>query len=127
MPAEHASPSKFSVFPRKSRLFRKAFPTTFVGRRISSPHFTIIVPKDEGGLPAGRQGYAVVVPKKVARLSVTRHRIKRRILAALKKLSLPPSLIVFPRASVNSVDYQDIETELASLISNIHTKPNAHL
>lgn len=120
MPAARALPSKFPVFPRKSRLSRKVFPTAFVGRRLSSLHFTVIVPKEA-------EGYAVVVSKKVARLSVTRHYIKRRILATLKKLSLPPSLIVFPRASIHSVDCQDIETELESLISNIHTKPNAHL
>ena len=62
------------------------------------------------------QGYAVVVPKKVARLSVTRHRIKRRVLAALRTLSLPPALIVFPRASASSVSYKNIQAELASLL-----------
>lgn len=68
-----------------------------------------------------------MVSKKIARLAVTRHRIKRRVLGVLRKLSLPPALIVFPRPSVDSVDYQDIETELSTLLSSIHTKPNIHL
>jgi len=63
------------------------------------------------------RGYAVVIPKKVARLSVTRHAIKRRVLAALRKLSLPSSLILFPKASVSSVSYQDIYTEIKNLLS----------
>lgn len=80
------------------------------GRRLSSPHFTAIVSHEV-------KGYAVVVPKKVARLSVTRHRIKRQVLAALRTLSLPPALILFPKASVSSVSYEDIQTEIKNLLS----------
>ncbi len=67
------------------------------------------------------RGYAVVIPKKVARLSVTRHRIKRRIFNALRTIPLPPALIIFPRASASSVSYQDIHTEIAQLLSQIHS------
>jgi ribonuclease P protein component len=85
------------------------------GRRLSSPHLTAITSK-EG------KGYAVVISKKVARLSVTRHRIKRHILAALRALpigTLPSSLIILPKSSVSSVSYQDIKTEIAALLSKI--------
>lgn len=88
------------------------FPTALKsGKRFSSEHLSIVLPK-EG------MGYAVIVPKKVARLSVMRHRIKRRVFAALRTLPLPSSLIVFPRASAGSVSYKDIQMELSHLLSN---------
>jgi ribonuclease P protein component len=108
------------VFPRKKRLLRSLFPAALAtGRRISSTHFTAVIPKNTEALPAGRQGYAVVVSKKVAKLSVTRHMIKRKIVSALRTLKLPPALIVFSRSSLDGVHYKDIEKELAGLLSNI--------
>ncbi|OGG76612.1 hypothetical protein A2950_02390 [Candidatus Kaiserbacteria bacterium RIFCSPLOWO2_01_FULL_55_19] len=80
------------------------------GRRLSSPNFSAVVSTEA-------RGYAVVVPKKVARLSVTRHRIKRRVLSALRTLSLPPALIIFPKASASSVSYEDTQAELKRLLS----------
>jgi len=71
-------------------------------------------------LPRAASGYAVVIPKKVIRLSSARHRLKRRVLEALRELTLPPSLIVFPKASADSVDYQDIKAELGALLSKPH-------
>lgn len=69
-------------------------------------------------IPKSAQGYAVVIPKKVAKLSSSRNRLKRRVLEALRDVnSLPPSLIVFPRFSANSVNYQNMVTELSDLIS----------
>lgn len=74
-------------------------------------------------IPKEARGYAVIVPKKVVRLSVGRHLLKRRVLEALRALPfpLPPSLIVFPRRSASSVHYQDIVTELTALLSSIRT------
>lgn len=82
------------------------------GERLSSAHFTAILPKEASG-------YAVVVSKKVARLSVTRHRIKRRALEALRTLALPPSIILFPKSSVQDMTYQQTREELAELLSKI--------
>jgi len=81
-------------------------------RRLSSAHFLVLCPE-------GVRGYAVVIPKKVVRLSSARHRLKRQILEALRALPLPPALIVFPRSSVSGVHYQDIAKELSDLISQI--------
>ena len=107
------------MFPHKKRFPRALFPLALAtGRRFSSPHFTVIVPK-RGILPVGEQGYAVVVPKKIARLSVTRHRMKRQILEVLHTLRLPPACIVFSRSSLNGVHYPDIEKELTNLFSDI--------
>lgn len=83
------------------------------GRRLLSPNFSVIVPE-------AMKGYAIIIPKKITRLSSTRHRIKRRISMVLRTLPLPPSLIVFPKASASSVSYQDIRSELSRLLSQKH-------
>jgi ribonuclease P protein component len=70
-------------------------------------------------VPQTGEGYAVVVAKKVARLSVTRHKMKRRILAALRTLTLPQALLVFPRASAVTMDLKSIKEELAELLYKI--------
>lgn len=45
--------------------------------------------------------------------------MKRRVFAALRTLSLPSSLIVFPKSSVKDASYQDIKTDLTNLLSKI--------
>ncbi|OGG65025.1 hypothetical protein A3C94_02145 [Candidatus Kaiserbacteria bacterium RIFCSPHIGHO2_02_FULL_55_17] len=99
------------MFPRHKRLPRAQFPTVLKsGRRFSSPDLTVVVSQEA-------RGYAVVIPKKVARLAVTRHRMKRRVLAALHAVPLPPALLIFPKASASSVSYKDIQTEIKTLLS----------
>ena len=102
------------MFSRRERLPRAQFSSALkTGRRLSSEHFLLIIPKEA-------YGYAVVIPKKVIKLSTRRHRLKRQILEALRATnSLPLALIVFPRASTSSVNYQDMVTELNGLISTI--------
>ncbi|MBI3572252.1 ribonuclease P protein component [Candidatus Kaiserbacteria bacterium] len=103
------------MFPRSQRLARSGFSSAIAasGRRASSAHFSLVVPA--GNL----HGYAVVIPKKVARFSVTRHRLKRRVLSVLRALPLPPALIVFPKVSTLALSSEEIKAELASLLSKI--------
>ena len=106
------------MFPKRKRLIRSLFATVLAnGKRFSSPNFSVVISEGKQGILAGKHGYAVIVSKKTAQLSVTRHRIKRRVLAALRKCSLPPILIIFPRQSANSVNYRDMEAELVGLLS----------
>jgi ribonuclease P protein component len=117
-PARRTRPAHgvIPVFSRRERLPRAAFPGALKrGRRLTSANFSIVIPEEV-------KGYAVVLSKKVARLSTTRQRIKRRVLSALRSLAalLPPALIVFPRPSASGVNYQDIRAELAELISKHH-------
>jgi ribonuclease P protein component len=102
------------VFPRPKRLNRAALSLALAaGRRVSSPHFSAVVPR-------GVAGYAVIVPKKVARLSATRHRIKRRVREALRaQRELPPGLILFPKAAVAEMTYAEVSGELTALLSKI--------
>ncbi len=102
------------MFSRRERLHRAEFSrTSRTGQRLSSIHFTAILTSDG-------TGYAVVVSKKVASLSVTRHRIKRQVLEALRTLTLPKSLILFPKASIAQLNYTQIKEDLSDLLSKIH-------
>lgn len=101
------------MFSRRERLSRAGFSDALsAGRRLSSNNFSIVIPRKS-------KGYAVIVSKKVARLSVTRHVIKRRVLAALRVLTIPQSLVVYPKSSVSGMRYHDIKTELVLLLSKI--------
>lgn len=103
------------MFSKRERLPRAQFEKALKTRqRVSSVNFLLLAPENT-------QGYAVVIPKKVIRLSSTRHRLKRQILEVLRALSLPSALIVFPRSTAGSVNYQDMTKELNTLLSKIHT------
>ena len=69
--------------------------------------------------PASVRGYAVVIPKKVIKGAVGRHMLKRRVLAALRALSLPESLVVFPKASAEKLSLSEVQTELKQLVSKM--------
>lgn len=112
---ERASPPQNLVFPRKSRLSRATFPHGGRAPRLSSPHFTVLVP------PTGH-GYAVVIPKKTLRRAVDRHRLKRRVIEALQcpgTVALPPTLILFPTAATLNLPVQDLRAELSLLLSKL--------
>jgi len=102
------------VFPRQQRLKREDFDAVLRGgRRISSSNFKVATFDTISG-------NAVVVSKKVARLSVTRHRIKRQVLSVLRALHSPTrSLVVFPQSAVAQMKYQEIKTEITQLLSKI--------
>ena len=61
---------------------------------------------------------AVVVPKKVARLSVTRHKFKRIVVNLLKTIiNLPKkgSYIVFVQKNIKDLPKEEVSSELNSL------------
>ncbi|MBY0110909.1 ribonuclease P protein component [Patescibacteria group bacterium] len=99
------------------RLTRRTFPTA--GARAASTHFSLTL------APAapGHGGCAVVVPKKVARLSVSRHLLKRRILSVMKPWCSPDfALVVYARTGTSSLSFKDLSHELSSLLTRaLHT------
>ena len=100
------------VLKRRDRLTRKNFSAALKRtRRQSSPHFLAVFPF-EG------HGYAVVIAKKTVRLSVRRHGLKRRIYAILRELSLPNSVILFPKASAEGLSPVAMRTELTALLGS---------
>ena len=70
-------------------------------------------------VPDDTRGYAVVVSKKIARLSVTRHRLKRRVTGTLERLPLPPALIVYPRAGAAALTAAELRDELGRLVAEL--------
>lgn len=102
------------MFSRRDRLPRAQFPIALkTGKRLSSAHFLVVVSNEV-------QGHAVVISKKVARLSVDRHRLKRQILAILRMLPLPSSVIVFPKTFEKSIAFDVLKSELTNLLSKLH-------
>lgn len=63
-------------------------------------------------------GFGVVVPKKVAKLSVSRHLLKRRILSRLAPwYSSSRVVIVFARPGSKELDYPTLSEEIDGLLA----------
>ncbi len=106
-----------------------------MGKRLFSKNVTVTIltlPKVNTGLPihiktdrhdkySGK--YSVIIPKKVAKLSVTRHLIKRRTLEALKVVLLDQkidqSIILFPSKMVATLPYTELGSELKEMFLKI--------
>ncbi len=81
-----------------------------MSKRLTSPHFSILISR--AGI-----GTAVVVSKKVAKKSVDRHRLKRRIREAVAPLtSKTEAIIVYAQTGSAALSYSGIVTELTSLL-----------
>ncbi len=78
-----------------------------------SPHFSVTVrPRTSAG------GCAAVISKKVARLSVDRHRLKRRMLAVVRPWCSPDAaLVVYARPGSPGLPFPDLMEELSLLLT----------
>ncbi len=94
------------------RLSRAHFAPTGPETRVASPHFSLSLRQaPETG------GCAVVVSKKIAKLSVLRHLLKRRVLSVLKPYCAKDlALIVYARPGANALPYQVLKDELENLL-----------
>lgn len=99
------------MVPKKLRLSREEFQKAAAGKRAVSAHFSVTartVP-EKGGI-------AVVISKKVAKRSVDRHLLKRRILEILRPQASPTcSFIVYARAGSPSLPFGALKEELSEL------------
>lgn len=94
------------------RLSRAHFAPTGPEKRVASPHFSLSVRDSEVG------GCAIVIGKKVAKLSVSRHLLKRRMFSVVAPYCLKSRiLIVYTRPGANTLDYPAIEKELGDLLA----------
>lgn len=83
--------------------------------RAASAHFSLTI------APAREGGAAAVVSKKVARRSVDRHLLKRRMLAVLRPYVSPTrSLVAYARAGSLGLPYGVLKAELESLLTRPH-------
>ena len=61
----------------------------------------------------------MVVSKAVAKSSVARHKLKRRVIEALKRSSLPPSLIVYARKGASTLTYAALRAEIQAGLAGV--------
>lgn len=102
------------MLPRRLRLSREDFEAHGL-RRVASPHFSLSY-----GPASKTGGVAVVVSKKVAKLAVMRHLLKRRILSVLRPYADPAQvLIVHTRPGATTLPFPELESELISLVRSI--------
>lgn len=86
--------------------------------RAHSAHFSI----SYGASPT-LAGGAVVVPKKVAKKSVDRHALKRRMREVIRPyLSKNLTLITYAKPGAPALTYQELQKELSVLIEGILPK-----
>ncbi len=101
------------MLPRRSRLSRASFPGPRAGFRGSTAHFSAVWgPSLHGG------GAAAVVSKKVARRSVDRHLLKRRMLEAMRPYALPGRfLVVYAKGGSTTLPFRAVAEELQTLLA----------
>lgn len=100
------------MLPRSHRLPRAGFEQIAGLQRAASRHFSI----SYMGV-ASLSGGAVVVSKKVAKRSVDRHQLKRRIKAVMKPwLVSGRVLIIHARTGAGTLPFSELEAELTQLL-----------
>jgi ribonuclease P protein component len=106
------------MLPRRLRLTRQAFGEMRGLRRVQSPHFSISVGE------AALGGAAVVVSKKIAKSAVSRHLLKRRVMAVIRPyVEAHHTLVVYAREGANELPYPVLKDELISLVRSILPTP----
>jgi ribonuclease P protein component len=102
------------MLPRRKRLSRQGFSETARGKSVTSKHLTLVFGTSEAG------GCAAVVSKKVAKRSVDRHLLKRRILECMReKCSSSRYLVVYAKTGSPKLSFKDLSAELSELFSRI--------
>lgn len=100
------------MLSRSTRLPRAGFEQMAGLRRAASPHFSISYAET-----APLSGGAVIVSKKVAKRSVERHLLKRRVKAVMKPwLTRGRVLIIHARGGASTLPFSELEAELTALL-----------
>ena len=95
------------------RLSRAHFAPTGPETRATSPYFSLSLRNADG-----KGGCATVISKKIARLSVSRHLLKRRMLSVMKDhCAKDRVLIVYARPGAAALPYQELKAELSELLA----------
>ncbi len=105
------------MMPRVKRLSRESFTETLSeSRRKTSIHFSVTFKKNK----AHPNGCAAVVSKKVAKTSVARHLLKRRMLAVARPFCTESfSYIVYARALSPMLSFKALSEELSKLLTEV--------
>lgn len=104
------------MLPRRSRLSRPGFPGRIGASRARGAHFLVSLTKT---LPK-EGGAAAIVSKKVARLSVSRHRLKRRMLAVMRPfVRADRALVVTALVGSAGLSFSTLKEELHGLLERV--------
>lgn len=101
------------MLPKRARIQRKNFPSLYRMRKMVGEFFVVYIQEEE------TKAASVVVPKKIEKSSVERHKIKRRIYAICSKHFdlLQGVYIIFPTKSAKGIKFDILERSLCALIS----------
>lgn len=103
------------MLKRGLRLKRSTFPAVGVGARTKSEHFSIV-----SGTSKSSSGCAVVVSKKVAKKSVDRHLLKRRVQAVMAPFCKKGRfIVVYAKNGSEKLNFQTLKKELVTLLTQI--------
>lgn len=107
------------MIPRRMRLSRAHFAPTSPETRVASEHFSVSVRK----VTSGEGGVAAVIAKKSAKLSVSRHLLKRRMLAVLAPFYQENrAIIAYARPGAKELAYPALAAELEDLVARALAK-----
>ncbi len=112
------------MFPRSLRLSRTGFEHSRKLPRTTVPHFSI----SYGHLP-NAAGIGIIVPKKIAKSSVERHRLKRRVREIVRE-NIPhthlsgATLIITARIGASTLSYNELKDELSKAFEAILLETN---
>ncbi len=99
------------MLPRRLRLSRASFPGRSAGVRVSSASFSLSTGPSSSG------GCAAVVGKNIARRSVARHLLKRRMLSLMRPFCRADRfLVVYARGPAAALPFREIAAELGALL-----------
>lgn len=103
------------MLPRSKRLSREGFDLLTRARRVTSEHFSISYTE-----PNKIGGFGIVVSKKIAPLSVTRHLLKRQIRSILATYNHKGrAVVVFARKGAPGLSFDESKDELSRLLQSI--------
>jgi ribonuclease P protein component len=101
------------MLPRRLRLSRTSLEGFRPDGRAKSPHFSVSISRQS---PGG----AIVISKKVARLSIARHLLKRRISAVIRPyLEKGAGIMVYANAGSATLPFEAIKSELETLLNGM--------
>lgn len=111
------------MFPRSLRLGRNGFEQSRGLPRKTTPHFSI-----SGGAFPDTAGIGIIVPKKVVKRAVERHRLKRRMREIVRKQTQDISgmiIVISARAGAADLSFDELTNELSlafkAILAETHT------
>lgn len=110
--------SAYNMLPKKNRLNTSFFELVSKnGKRVDSFYFSGICLKT-----VEKQGFSVVVSKKLSKTAPKRNAFRRRVYTALAQYkNLPHSYILFPKKTAMSADFGAIIEDLRLLLAKCDT------